>query len=57
MTRPKGQMRVIAQDQSFSLSFAVYLGLLSANLLGSVQISMVHIMLSLLTYLIFCTHV
>ncbi len=45
-----------SHEISWSLSFAVCLGLLSANLLASVQISMVNIMLSLLTYLIFGTH-
>ncbi len=37
MTRPEGQMQAI--DQSISL---IGLGLLSANLLASVQISMLH---------------
>ncbi len=34
-----------AHDQSISLSFAVCFGLLSANLLASVQISMIHIVI------------
>ncbi len=34
MTQPEGQTQVIARDQSISLSFAVCLGLLSANLLS-----------------------
>ncbi len=34
MTRPEGQTQVIARDQSIALSFAVCLGLLSANLLS-----------------------
>ncbi len=34
MTRPEGQSQVITRDQSISLSFAVCLGLLSANLLS-----------------------
>ncbi len=34
MTQPEGQTQVIARAQSISLSFAVCLGLLSANLLS-----------------------
>ncbi len=34
MTPPEGQTQVIARAQSISLSFAVCLGLLSANLLS-----------------------
>ncbi len=44
------------RTKSRSFSFAVSLGLLNANLLASEQISMAHLMLSLLSYLIFNTH-
>ncbi len=40
MTRPEGQTQVI--DQSISLISLICLGLLSANLLASVQVSMLH---------------
>ncbi len=50
MTRPEGQTQVIAHDQSISLSFAVCLGLLSANLQNHCTNQQGYTLLSLLKF-------
>ncbi len=57
MTQPEGQTQVIARAQSISLIRCLFRLVKCKIYWASVQISMVHIMLSsLLTYLIFSTH-
>ncbi len=57
MTWPEGQTQVIVQEQSISLIRCLFrLVKCKSTVWASVQISMVHIMVSLPTYLIFSTH-